>query len=61
MSDIQVLVEQWLGFDRNPNTRDEISQLWKDRNVSELEKRLRNRIEFGTAGTHHLHDVLTQW
>lgn len=50
MADLSTLVEEWLANDKNPSTRDEISELWKGRKDSELEKRLRHRIEFGTAG-----------
>lgn len=48
---LQDLVEAWLRLDQNNTTRNEISRLWEARNDTELEKRLRNRIEFGTAGT----------
>ncbi|KAH9483817.1 putative phosphoribomutase [Psilocybe cubensis] len=44
------LVEEWIALDPNPETRKEIQDLWDSRNVDELEKRLRTRIEFGTAG-----------
>jgi phosphoglucomutase len=36
---------------QNPDTRKEISTLLEQNNTAELETRLRNRIEFGTAGT----------
>ncbi|CAG8458637.1 2851_t:CDS:10 [Acaulospora morrowiae] len=48
MASIDFLVEEWLRLDRNPKTRSEIESLRG--NVEELEKRLRNRISFGTAG-----------
>ncbi|PPQ90139.1 hypothetical protein CVT25_012308 [Psilocybe cyanescens] len=44
------LVEEWLALDPNPETRKEIQTLWDSHDVDELEKRLRTRIEFGTAG-----------
>ncbi|PPQ98838.1 hypothetical protein CVT24_003392, partial [Panaeolus cyanescens] len=44
------LVNQWIKLDANPSTRAEIQKLWDDDQVEELERRLRNRIEFGTAG-----------
>lgn len=37
---------------KNPTTRSEIEKLYADQNIDELEKRLRNRISFGTAGTY---------
>ena len=47
---LQDLVEDWLRLDQNDTTRNEISKLWEARDDTELEKRLRKRIEFGTAG-----------
>jgi hypothetical protein len=47
---IEHLVQQWLDLDRNDVTRQEIQTLWDDQNLSELQKRLGTRIEFGTAG-----------
>ncbi|KAF8964139.1 phosphoglucomutase 1 [Flammula alnicola] len=44
------LVDEWLLLDPNPETRNEIQMLWDRREVGELDKRLRTRIEFGTAG-----------
>ncbi|KAF8197374.1 hypothetical protein BJ912DRAFT_1020722 [Pholiota molesta] len=44
------LVDQWLLLDPNPETRREIQTLWDSKDYDELEKRLRTRIEFGTAG-----------
>ncbi|CAG8533781.1 4888_t:CDS:10 [Acaulospora colombiana] len=59
------LVDSWLNWDRNENTRAEIQRLWDEGSTEELEKRLRydflflgsqisyhirKRIEFGTAG-----------
>ncbi|KAJ5124350.1 Alpha-D-phosphohexomutase alpha/beta/alpha domain I [Penicillium bovifimosum] len=46
---ISSLTEQWLKWDQDPTTRAEIEHL-RDSNAEELEKRLKNRIEFGTAG-----------
>ncbi|EIW85345.1 hypothetical protein CONPUDRAFT_162554 [Coniophora puteana RWD-64-598 SS2] len=50
MSDLESLVNEWLRLDRNGQTRAEIEILWQYGNTQELESRLRNRIEFGTAG-----------
>ncbi|CAG8495313.1 6602_t:CDS:10 [Diversispora eburnea] len=47
---IDSLVQEWLRLDKNPSTRSEIEKLYAERNVDELEKRLRYRISFGTAG-----------
>jgi len=44
------LAEEWLRIDRDPTTRDEIDQLLAKGQDAELEKRLRTRIQFGTAG-----------
>ncbi|KAL2003265.1 hypothetical protein VTN02DRAFT_4475 [Thermoascus thermophilus] len=44
------LVERWLRWDMNMETRAEITKLRDSGNTEELEKRLRNRIQFGTAG-----------
>ncbi|OJD23324.1 hypothetical protein ACJ73_05323 [Blastomyces percursus] len=44
------LVQQWLDWDHDPKTRAEIIRLRDEKNEDELEKRLRKRIEFGTAG-----------
>ncbi|EEB97480.1 hypothetical protein MPER_03193, partial [Moniliophthora perniciosa FA553] len=37
-------------MDRNYHPRDEIQRLWDKRDTKELERRMRHRIEFGTAG-----------
>ncbi|KAF8652709.1 hypothetical protein AX16_004213 [Volvariella volvacea WC 439] len=50
MATLESLVEEWLRLDQNPSTRSEIQDLWDTGNYDELEKRMRNRIEFGTAG-----------
>ncbi|CAG8756877.1 28294_t:CDS:2 [Dentiscutata erythropus] len=50
METIKSLVEEWLRLDKNPITRLEIEKLYAEGNVEELEKRLRTRISFGTAG-----------
>ncbi|KAH7927714.1 hypothetical protein BV22DRAFT_1103519 [Leucogyrophana mollusca] len=44
------LVSDWLRLDKNESTRTEIEQLRDAGNTAELEKRMRVRIEFGTAG-----------
>ncbi|KAL5120912.1 hypothetical protein ACEQ8H_001100 [Pleosporales sp. CAS-2024a] len=48
--DIKELAKEWLELDQDKSTTDEIYQLLHDGNTDELEKRLRNRIAFGTAG-----------
>ncbi|RIB19197.1 hypothetical protein C2G38_2036248 [Gigaspora rosea] len=50
MATVKSLVEEWLRLDKNPITRAEIEKLYAEGNIDELEKRLRNRISFGTAG-----------
>ncbi|KAF8326350.1 uncharacterized protein EI90DRAFT_3229921 [Cantharellus anzutake] len=44
------LVDKWLSLDQNQATRAEIQALWDGGNIEELDRRLRNRIGFGTAG-----------
>lgn len=51
---IEELTQMWLQLDRNETTRAEISALREENDTVELEKRLRKRIEFGTAGTFRL-------
>ncbi|CAO2654267.1 Nn.00g110000.m01.CDS01 [Neocucurbitaria sp. VM-36] len=48
--DIKELAREWLELDKDETTADEIYKLLVDDNVNELEKRLRTRIAFGTAG-----------
>jgi phosphoglucomutase len=48
--DIKELAREWLELDEDPRTTDEIYKLLVDGNTDELEKRLRHRIAFGTAG-----------
>ncbi|KAL6707591.1 hypothetical protein ACN47E_003941 [Coniothyrium glycines] len=48
--DIKELARDWLDLDKDQSTKDEIYKLLVDGNTDELEKRLRNRIAFGTAG-----------
>lgn len=50
-SELQKKIDNWLEWDANPSTRDEILALVKNENVSELQKRLGTRIAFGTAGS----------
>ncbi|KAI8333695.1 hypothetical protein BC941DRAFT_434208 [Chlamydoabsidia padenii] len=47
---LNTLVEEWLRLDKNETTRQEIANLQAANNTTELEKRLAQRIEFGTAG-----------
>ncbi|KAK1217510.1 hypothetical protein PQX77_019861 [Marasmius sp. AFHP31] len=50
MAALKTLLDGWLEMDRNEQTRAELQRLWDNGDTDELEKRLRNRIEFGTAG-----------
>ncbi|GLB35182.1 putative phosphoglucomutase/phosphomannomutase, alpha/beta/alpha domain III [Lyophyllum shimeji] len=50
MATLKDLVEEWLSLDQNQQTRQEIQTLWDAGNTEELERRMRPRIEFGTAG-----------
>ncbi|KAK2794204.1 Phosphoglucomutase-3 [Onygenales sp. PD_10] len=50
MTPLSDLVQQWLEWDQDPETLEEIRRLQKENDEDELEKRLRKRIEFGTAG-----------
>ncbi|OUM54296.1 hypothetical protein BVG19_g3663 [[Candida] boidinii] len=47
---IKSLTEDWLKVDVNPKTRLEIETLLSNENYQELDKRLSDRILFGTAG-----------
>ncbi|KAF8436904.1 hypothetical protein L210DRAFT_3688468 [Boletus edulis BED1] len=47
---LEHLVREWLRLDPNEKTRREVERLWDTQNIDELEKRMRTRIEFGTAG-----------
>ncbi|KAF1963639.1 hypothetical protein CC80DRAFT_541557 [Byssothecium circinans] len=49
-TDIKKLAQEWLRLDKDKATTDEIYKLLVDGNTDELERRLRNRIAFGTAG-----------
>ncbi|CAL5866277.1 uncharacterized protein PFLUO_LOCUS484 [Penicillium psychrofluorescens] len=44
------LVQTWLDWDQDPTTRLEMETLRASDDTDELEKRLRRRIDFGTAG-----------
>jgi phosphoglucomutase len=49
-TDIKELAEEWLRLDKDKSTTDEIYKLLVQGDTAELEKRLRTRIAFGTAG-----------
>lgn len=49
-SSLQEKVDDWLKYDTNEQTCQEILKLVEDFNVDELHKRLDSRITFGTAG-----------
>ena len=44
------LADEWLRLDGDPQSRSEIQNLLERKDLLELEKRLRKRIGFGTAG-----------
>ncbi|KAI1932311.1 hypothetical protein LOZ51_006830 [Ophidiomyces ophidiicola] len=44
MEPLSVLIERWLDWDQDPRTREEIITLRNERDVPELEKRLRHRM-----------------
>jgi phosphoglucomutase len=48
--DIKELAKEWLELDQDKSTTDEIYSLLVQGNTEELERRLRTRIAFGTAG-----------
>ena len=50
MEPIEDLASRWLEVDHDANTRKEIEDLLRANDQVELEKRLRRRIAFGTAG-----------
>ncbi|KAK5168745.1 uncharacterized protein LTR77_006054 [Saxophila tyrrhenica] len=50
MESIEELAQRWLSLDQDSTTRNEIETLLREKNEAELEKRLRKRIAFGTAG-----------
>jgi len=50
LTPIEELAEEWLRIDKDPETRDELYHLLVKGQKDELEKRLRTRIAFGTAG-----------
>jgi phosphoglucomutase len=47
---IMELAQEWLRIDQDRHTNEEMQKLVDENNVEELEKRLRKRIAFGTAG-----------
>ncbi|KAG2075916.1 hypothetical protein BDR04DRAFT_1133082 [Suillus decipiens] len=47
---LEDLVREWLRLDPNESTRKDVEQLWDNNAIGELERRMRTRIEFGTAG-----------
>ncbi|MCJ1471591.1 Phosphoglucomutase-3 [Lambiella insularis] len=48
--DLRELVDDWLRWDPDPATKTEIQSLVTEENTGELERRMRPRIAFGTAG-----------
>ncbi|GAM84852.1 hypothetical protein ANO11243_028540 [Dothideomycetidae sp. 11243] len=49
-SEILTLAREWLNQDRDPTTRAEMQALVDRKDTLELERRLRQRLSFGTAG-----------
>lgn len=49
-AELQKRIDEWLEWDKDPETREEITQLVKSENWAELRGRLCRRIAFGTAG-----------
>ncbi|KAF9532444.1 phosphoglucomutase 1 [Crepidotus variabilis] len=47
---IEPLVEKWLQLDPNPITRADIKTLWDSGDLEELDRRMSQHIQFGTAG-----------
>ncbi|KAK2948550.1 Phosphoglucomutase [Blattamonas nauphoetae] len=47
---VKKLVDEWLSLDKDPETRAEIENLWKEEKIEELGKILGKRMTFGTAG-----------
>eukprot|EP01121_Diplochlamys_sp_Union-15-3_P000581 TRINITY_DN10505_c0_g1_i2.p1 TRINITY_DN10505_c0_g1~~TRINITY_DN10505_c0_g1_i2.p1 ORF type:complete len:589 (-),score=89.15 TRINITY_DN10505_c0_g1_i2:11-1777(-) len=47
---LEKLVAQWVQWDPNDTTKNEIVKLWDAEDYAEIEKRLSSRISFGTAG-----------
>ena len=47
---VEQLADEWLRLDGDPQTHNEIQNLLEKKDIPELEKRLRKRIGFGTAG-----------
>ncbi|EZF34991.1 hypothetical protein H109_05126 [Trichophyton interdigitale MR816] len=50
MESLDTLIQRWLEWDQDPSTRREFEKLQADKDDAGLEKRLRERIQFGTAG-----------
>ncbi|XP_041454457.1 phosphoglucomutase-2-like [Lytechinus variegatus] len=49
-ADLDKAIKQWLEWDKNMATRQEVTELLNDHNVAELQERFGTRIQFGTAG-----------
>ncbi|GJE86826.1 phosphoglucomutase [Phanerochaete sordida] len=49
-AELQKLVDEWLRLDKNEETRAEVQVLVDSGDMGELDRRMRPRIEFGTAG-----------
>ncbi|KAG2348449.1 Phosphoglucomutase, first 3 domain-containing protein [Suillus weaverae] len=47
---LEDLVKEWLRLDPNESTRKDVEHLWNNNAIDEMERRMRTRIEFGTAG-----------
>eukprot|EP00795_Rhopilema_esculentum_P000450 gene450-10122_t len=49
-SEIDVRIKEWLNWDKNPKTLEEVKSLIRDENHAKLAKIFEKRMEFGTAG-----------
>ena len=50
VSGILAIASQWIQWDPCADTREEVSELLRLNNLAELDKRLGQRLAFGTAG-----------
>lgn len=49
-TELESLSKEWISIDPNPSTRLDIENLLRDKDYDELDRKLSNRIKFGTAG-----------
>ncbi|CAK5088831.1 unnamed protein product [Meloidogyne enterolobii] len=48
--ELQKLINNWLEWDKNENTRSQIQKLVDSNNLSELKALMIGKLSFGTAG-----------